>query len=117
MIFKRIGSRRTQRNEVGYMGDERFDIHRGIEALATAIIKLAVEDYMDDYSKFIVEPTLKGADYIRLRRRYFEENCCGLTAVGDAIVEKAESLVREKFSEEKLSIADGIYSNMLLACA
>lgn len=99
------------------MGDERFDIHRGIEALATAIIKLAVEDFMKDYSKFINEPTIKGADYIRLRRKYFEDNCCGLTAVGDAIVEKAESLVRDKFSSEKLSVADSIYSNMLLACA
>lgn len=34
-------------------------------------------------------PTQNRADYIRILRKYFKENCSGLTSCGEAIVERA----------------------------
>ena len=90
---------------------------KGVEKLTMAIIKQAVRDYMEEYEKYLKNPTQKLADYIRLSRRYFEENCSGLTYYGDAIVERAERIVRERFSAESLYNADIIYSGVLKNCA
>ena len=89
---------------------------KGFKNLVTAILKCAVEDYMDEYREYIEEPSDKKANYLRLRRKYFEENCNGLTYIGEALVERAEFIVRQEYSAEMVSEADRIY-NMVLAKA
>ena len=86
---------------------------KGMQNLVTAILKCAVDDYMSEYKDIIKEPTQKKADYIRILRQYFEENCCGLTYIGEALADRAEMIVREKFSEEMLLEADKVYNTML----
>ncbi len=86
---------------------------KGLQNLVTAILKCAVEDYIEEYKQFIENPTQNRADYIRILRKYFEENCSGLTSCGEAIVERAERLVKETFGKEKVLEAESVYTQML----
>jgi len=73
-----------------------------VESLIGAVIAQAVEDYTDEYRKFIEEPTVKGGYYISIMRQYFEDDCEGLTSIGEYIVNKAERLTEEEYSEEQV---------------
>ena len=86
---------------------------KGFQNLITAILKCAVEDYIEEYKQFIENPTQNRADYIRILRKYFEENCSGLTSCGEAIVERAERIVKETYEKEKVLEAESVYIRML----
>ncbi|MBR5178509.1 MAG: hypothetical protein IKW90_06890 [Lachnospiraceae bacterium] len=77
-----------------------------IQNLINAIIECAALDYRQQYRDYIKSPTYENARYLILNRRYFEEDCNGLTSLGDYIVRHLEEEEREKFSQKELMVAD-----------
>ncbi len=78
--------------------------------LCIAIVEQAADEYREDYRSYLENPNPSLANYIRLKRDYFEKDCYGLTGMGDYIVERIEREVREGFSEELLIRADKVFS-------
>ncbi len=79
---------------------------KGIENLCNAIIEQAAEDYREQYRDFIENPHVNKVSYLLLNRKYFENDCHGMTTVGKYIVERLEKDIREEYDAKTLYQAD-----------
>ena len=84
---------------------------KGIENLCNAIVEQAAMDYREQYRDFILNPQKEKVAYLLLNRRYFENDCHGMTTVGLYIAERIEKEIRASLDEDIVAKADSVIAD------